>query len=73
MKKNLIAPGTRPKVIEAANVILAGTFTEKIVSETNKLLKDKNHYETMSKKHNPYGDEKACARIIKFVALKAQT
>ncbi|MEX0997205.1 MAG: UDP-N-acetylglucosamine 2-epimerase (non-hydrolyzing) [Flavobacteriaceae bacterium] len=63
----------RPEAVKAGTVILVGTNTEKIVSETNKLLKDKNHYETMSKKHNPYGDGKACARIIKFVALKAQT
>jgi UDP-N-acetylglucosamine 2-epimerase (non-hydrolysing) len=57
----------RPEAVEAGTVILVGTNTEKIVSETEKLLKDKKHYETMSKTHNPYGDGKACARICGFI------
>lgn len=57
----------RPEAVEAGTVILVGTNTEKIISETEKLLNDKQHYETMSKTHNPYGDGKACARITKFI------
>lgn len=57
----------RPEAVEAGTVILVGTNTEKIVFETQKLLEDKIHYETMSKTHNPYGDGRACERIINFL------
>lgn len=57
----------RPEAVEAGTVILVGTNTDKIVSETEKLLNDKKHYETMSKTHNPYGDGRACARICGFI------
>lgn len=57
----------RPEAVEAGTVILVGTNTEKIVLETEKLLNDITHYETMSKTHNPYGDGRACARIINFL------
>jgi UDP-N-acetylglucosamine 2-epimerase (non-hydrolysing) len=35
-----------------------------LVKETNKLLHDKNAYDSMSMAHNPYGDGKASQRII---------
>ncbi|MCR9182175.1 MAG: UDP-N-acetylglucosamine 2-epimerase (non-hydrolyzing) [Flavobacteriaceae bacterium] len=60
----------RPEAVEAGTVILVGTNTEKIVSETERLLNDKKHYETMSKTHNPYGDGKACTRILEFIKSK---
>ena len=59
----------RPEAVEAGTVILVGTDTEKIVFETQKLLENKNHYQTMSKTHNPYGDGKACKRIIDFIKI----
>jgi len=58
----------RPEAVEAGTVILVGTNTDKIVSETEKLLTDKAHYERMTKLHNPYGDGKACMRIIRFIS-----
>lgn len=57
----------RPEAIEAGTVILVGTDKEKIVLETNNLLNNKEIYEYMSKKHNPYGDGLACQRIINFI------
>lgn len=54
----------RPEAVEAGTVILVGTNTEKIISETEKLLNDKTHYEVMTKTHNPYGDGEACKRIV---------
>lgn len=57
----------RPEAVEAGTVILVGTDTKKIVIETERLLKDKIHYETMAKTHNPYGDGKACKRIVDFL------
>ena len=57
----------RPEAVEAGTVILVGTDTKKILNETQKLLEDTNHYNVMAKTHNPYGDGKACGKIIDFL------
>ncbi|MCF6189012.1 MAG: UDP-N-acetylglucosamine 2-epimerase (non-hydrolyzing) [Cocleimonas sp.] len=55
----------RPEAVEAGTVKLVGTDTQKIVTEVEILLSDEQAYDKMSKAHNPYGDGKACDRIIK--------
>ena len=57
----------RPEAVDAGTVKLVGTNTQRIISETNNLLDNKQAYEIMTKAHNPYGDGKACARIINFM------
>lgn len=57
----------RPEAVDAGTVLLVGTNTEKIVSETNKLLTNKKLYHTMSLLHNPYGDGTACDKIVNFI------
>ena len=57
----------RPEAVEAGTVILVGTDKEKIVSECLSLLNDSNRYQNMSALHNPYGDGKACERIIEYI------
>ena len=57
----------RPEALEAGTVKLVGTDTKVIIEEAQKLLDNKQEYEKMSKAHNPYGDGKACQRIIKFI------
>jgi UDP-N-acetylglucosamine 2-epimerase (non-hydrolysing) len=54
----------RPEAVDAGTVILVGTNSKKIVKEANKLLRDTTLYHKMSALHNPYGDGKACERII---------
>ena len=54
----------RPEAVEAGTVQLVGTDTDKIVQATHTLLTDKTAYQNMSLAHNPYGDGKACERII---------
>lgn len=54
----------RPEALEAGTVKLVGTSYDKIVNEVSTLLDDQNYYEKMSKAINPYGDGKACDRII---------
>jgi UDP-N-acetylglucosamine 2-epimerase (non-hydrolysing) len=56
----------RPEAVEAGTVKLVGTNYNKIVSEVAHLLDDAMHYTKMSKAANPYGDGKACERIIDF-------
>lgn len=57
----------RPEAVEAGTVILVGTDKDLIVSETLDLLNNPNRFAEMSKLHNPYGDGKACQRIVEFI------
>jgi len=57
----------RPEAVDAGTVILVGTDKEKIVNECLTLLENKNKYNRMSALHNPYGDGKACERIVGFI------
>jgi UDP-N-acetylglucosamine 2-epimerase (non-hydrolysing) len=57
----------RPEAIEAGTVRLVGTDKEMIISNINKLLKDFDLYNRMSQAHNPYGDGKACMRIVERI------
>ena len=54
----------RPEAVDAGTVILAGTSKEKIFTEVSRLIDDQEHYHSMSKAHNPYGDGIAAGRII---------
>lgn len=54
----------RPEALEAGTVKLVGTDYDMIVSETSRLLDDDEYYNKMSRAVNPYGDGKACSRII---------
>lgn len=54
----------RPEALEAGTVRLVGTDYGKIMTEVSALLDDQNHYEAMSHAVNPYGDGKACPRIV---------
>lgn len=54
----------RPEALDAGTVKLVGTDYVKIVGEVSALLTDKTAYEKMSKAVNPYGDGKACGRIV---------
>ena len=56
----------RPEALDAGTVKLVGTDYNKIVSEVSILLDDASAYEQMSKAINPYGDGKACMRIVNF-------
>jgi UDP-N-acetylglucosamine 2-epimerase (non-hydrolysing) len=57
----------RPEAVDEGTVILVGTKMEKIVEEAQKLLKDKEYYNSMSLLHNPYGDGDASERIVSYI------
>lgn len=57
----------RPEALASGTVHLVGTDYDMIVHEVSTLLKDKAAYETMSKAVNPYGDGKACNRIVRIL------
>ena len=57
----------RPEALEAGTVKLVGTDKETIIKEAQKLLDEESEYERMSKAHNPYGDGKACEKIVEFL------
>lgn len=57
----------RPEAVEAGTVKLVGSDSETVVKNVNILLNDKVIYNKMSKANNPYGDGKACERILKVL------
>ena len=54
----------RPEALKSGTVHLVGTNHDLIVNEVSTLLDDPVAYERMSKAVNPYGDGKACNRIV---------
>ena len=54
----------RPEALEAGTVKLVGTDFNRIVEEVSRLLEDQGYYGVMSEAVNPYGDGKACERIV---------
>lgn len=58
----------RPEALDAGTVKLVGTDYDKIVHEVSCLLDDADCYEQMSRAVNPYGDGKACERIVRYLA-----
>ena len=60
----------RPEAVEAGTVLLVGTNREKIEQSVSMLLDDVETYRRMSEAVNPYGDGKACERIIEYLASR---
>lgn len=54
----------RPEALEAGTVKLVGTSYKKIIDEVSALIDNQEYYNRMSQAVNPYGDGKACKRII---------
>ena len=54
----------RPEAVEMGTVRLVGANRERIVTSVSELIENEASYKKMSHAHNPYGDGKACARII---------
>ena len=61
----------RPEALKSGTVHLVGTNHDLIVNEVSTLLEDAQAYDKMSKAVNPYGDGKACDRIVR--ALNGET
>ena len=58
----------RPEAVKAGTVRLVGTDYDKITNQVALLLSGSAEYQAMARAHNPYGDGKACSRIIKVLA-----
>jgi UDP-N-acetylglucosamine 2-epimerase (non-hydrolysing) len=57
----------RPEAVEAGTVRLVGANETRIVDAVTLLLSDDDAYRRMSRAHNPYGDGRACGRILAFL------
>ena len=57
----------RKEVISSGGAILLGANKEKIIKGVTSLLNNKKIYNRMSLSKNPYGDGRACKRIVKFL------
>ncbi|MCV3387088.1 UDP-N-acetylglucosamine 2-epimerase (non-hydrolyzing) [Campylobacter sp. IFREMER_LSEM_CL2256] len=60
----------RPEAIEAGTVKLVGTCKSSIVKAAQELIDDEDEYKKMSKASNPYGDGKACEKILEILIKK---
>ena len=58
----------RPEALDAGTVKLVGTDYDMIVGNVSELLDDEEAYRRMSQAVNPYGDGKACPRIVNHLA-----
>lgn len=58
----------RPEGVICGAALLVGTHIDTIISQAEKLLHDKNHYQKMSEAGSPYGDGKAAIRIAKIIS-----
>lgn len=54
----------RPEALDAGTVRLVGTDYDEITNSVTELLTNSNAYNQMSHAINPYGDGKACPRIV---------
>jgi UDP-N-acetylglucosamine 2-epimerase (non-hydrolysing) len=61
----------RPEAVAAGTVRLVGTDSARIVAEATRLLDDPQAYAAMSRAHNPYGDGRAAARIVRELVREA--
>ncbi len=57
----------RPEAVTAGTVKLVGTNITTITNEITILLTDENKYQEMAFAHNPYGDGKACQKILDYL------
>ena len=57
----------RPEAVEAGTVKLVGANYDAIVDNMTLLLTDTSAYDAMSHAVNPYGDGKACGRIVEHL------
>jgi len=62
----------RPEAVDAGTVKLVGTSVDVMTSAINELMDNEASYKAMSFAHNPYGDGKACERILDVIASHKQ-
>jgi UDP-N-acetylglucosamine 2-epimerase (non-hydrolysing) len=58
----------RPEAVDAGTVKLVGTDVDAIFNNVHELLTKNEAYKKMAFAHNPYGDGKACQRIVDKLA-----
>lgn len=57
----------RPEAVEAGTVILAGVEKKEIIDIVSKLINNEESYKLMAQATNPYGDGRACERILNII------
>lgn len=57
----------RPEAVDAGTVRLVGTDVDRITGAISELMHDRAIYDQMSRAHNPYGDGRACGRIVEVL------
>ncbi len=60
----------RPEAVEAGTVKLVGTCKSSIIKVAQELIDNEDKYKKMSKASNPYGDGKACEKVMEILIKK---
>lgn len=60
----------RPEAVEAGCVKIVGTNPDRIIAETERLLRDEREYEQMARAISPYGDGRAAERILQIISAE---
>ena len=55
----------RPEAVNAGTVNLVGTDTDRIITSVNALYDSPSFYDSFALRQNPYGDGRACERIVR--------
>lgn len=58
----------RPEALEAGTIKLVKTDIKLIIKEAQELINNKVAYKRMSRISNPYGNAKACKKIVEFIS-----
>ena len=61
----------RPEAVEAGTARLVGTDRHRIVAEAERLLQDKEAYQSMAQAGSPFGDGRAAERIVDILLARA--
>jgi UDP-N-acetylglucosamine 2-epimerase (non-hydrolysing) len=57
----------RPEAVEAGTVRLVGADRDRIVAGVVEMMENEDSYDSMARAHNPYGDGRACGRIVEVL------
>ena len=63
----------RTEALDAGTVLLTGTDPDRIFNAVDRLLTDRNFYQSMACKTNPYGDGMASVHITDFLLKRVAT
>jgi len=57
----------RPEIVEAGGAVLAGPHRRRIVAEVERILENRDVYDSMARVRYPFGDGRSAKRIVRII------